>query len=130
MVFCRSELWAELAEGLLMSFQIDDHSPREGVAVIAVRGDLDVYTSPKMREAIMEVLNRGLSRLVVDLNQTVSLDSTALGVLIGGKKRAVEKGGDLKVVCPSQRTRRIFALTSLDRIFEIYDTQEDAVAAY
>lgn len=113
-----------------MSFHIDDHSPRDGVAVIAVRGDLDVYTSPKMRQAIMEVLERGLSRLVVDLNQTISLDSTALGVLIGGKKRAIEKGGDVKIVCASERTRRIFALTSLERIFQIYSTVDEALAGY
>jgi anti-sigma B factor antagonist len=111
-----------------MSIQIETESPRGGVGVITVRGDMDVYTSPQLRQEILNALGRGLTHLVVDLDEVIHVDSTALGVLIGGKKRATEQNGDLTLICANKRTRRIFELTTLVRVFEIYDSQEEALA--
>lgn len=113
-----------------MRFHIDQRSPREGVTVISVQGDSDLFTSPKLREAMAEALDRGTSRLVIDLSESSALDSTALGVLVGGKKRAMAKGGDVRLVCPSERTRRIFVLTALDAVFKITGTVEEALAGF
>lgn len=77
---------------------------------------------------MLKSLASGLSRLIVDLTPTVSLDSTTLGVLITGKQRAVQQGGDLIIVCASARTRRIFALTRLERLLQIYATVEEALS--
>jgi anti-anti-sigma factor len=67
--------------------------------------------------------------LVVDLTKVDYLDSTALGVLIGGLKRMREVEGNMVLICPSPRIRRVFEITGLDKIFDIYNSQEEAQEA-
>ena len=74
-----------------MQLKVETRTPKEGVAVIALDGEVDVYTSPRLKQEMVDLLNRGLVHLVVDLNNVKYLDSTGLGVLIGGLKRARER---------------------------------------
>jgi anti-sigma B factor antagonist len=111
-----------------MQLKVDTRSPREGVAVIVLDGEVDVYTSPRLKQEMVDLLNRGQVNLVVDLNGVQYLDSTGLGVLIGGLKRAREREGDLRLICENMRILRIFEITGLTKIFEIDRTEEDALA--
>ena len=70
-----------------MQLKVETRTPQEGVAVIGLEGEVDVYTSPRLKQEMVDLLNRGLVNLVVDLNAVKYLDSTGLGVLIGGLKR-------------------------------------------
>jgi anti-sigma B factor antagonist len=111
-----------------MQLKVDTRSPREGVAVIVLSGEVDVYTSPRLKQEMVDLLNRGQVNLIVDLNGVEYLDSTGLGVLIGGLKRAREREGDLRLICENMRILRIFEITGLTKIFEIDRTEEDALA--
>jgi anti-sigma B factor antagonist len=110
-----------------MNLRVETRTPREGVAVIALSGEADVYTSPRIKQEIVDLLNNGTTKLVVDLTSVEYLDSTGLGVLIGGLKRARERDGDLKLICDNLRILRIFEITGLTKIFDIYRSESDAL---
>jgi anti-sigma B factor antagonist len=110
-----------------MNLKVDTRHPREGVAVIGLSGEVDVYTSPRLKQEIVDLLNSGTHKLVVDLTGVEYLDSTGLGVLIGGLKRAREREGDLKLICDNLRILRIFEITGLTKIFDIYRSETEAL---
>src|ERR1051325_7181054 len=110
-----------------MNLRVETRTPREGVAVIALGGEVDVYTSPRVQEEIVNLLNGGTHKLIVDLTGVEYLDSTGLGVLIGGLKRARERDGDLKLICDNVRILRIFEITGLTKIFDIHRTEAEAL---
>lgn len=110
-----------------MNLRVETRTPREGVAVIALSGEADVYTSPRIKQEIVDLLNNGTAKLVVDLTSVEYLDSTGLGVLIGGLKRARERDGDLKLICDNLRILRIFEITGLTKIFDIYRSESEAL---
>ena len=97
------------------------------VAVVAVRGELDISTSPVLRDRLVELGSGSAKRLVIDLEAVEFLDSTGLGVLVGGLKRMRSKGGDLALVCTKPRILKVFEITALTKVFEIYGSRDDAI---
>ena len=91
-----------------------------------MEGEVDVYTAPQLKQQLVRLLESGTKELVVDLTKVEYLDSTALGVLIGGLRRMRERDGNMVLVCPSPRILRVFEITGLDKIFEIYNSLDDA----
>lgn len=110
-----------------MNLRVETRNPSEGIAVIALAGEVDVYTSPRVKQEIVNLLNSDTTRMVVDLTGVEYLDSTGLGVLIGGLKRARERDGDLKLICDNVRILRIFEITGLTKIFDIYRSEAEAL---
>ena len=97
--------------------------------VIEVGGEIDVYTAPKLRERIIELVDEGQYHLVVDLEKVEFLDSTGLGVLVGGLKRVRGHDGSLQLVCTQERLLEIFRITGLAKVFVIHDSSDGALAA-
>ncbi len=91
----------------------------EGFPVITVVGEIDVATAPQLRESLHRVIAQGQSTVVLDMLAVTFLDSTALGVLVGGLKRCRELGGELHVVVADARIRKIFEITGLDKVFPL-----------
>ncbi len=94
--------------------------------VIAVSGEIDVATAPQLRECLHRVIAQGESTIVLDLLEVTFLDSTALGVLVGGLKRCRELGGDLHIVVADPRIVKIFEITGLTNVFTIVDSLQAA----
>jgi anti-sigma B factor antagonist len=111
-----------------MQLKVETRSVQDGVAVIALAGEVDVYTSPRLKQEMVDLLNKGTSRLVIDLSAVEYLDSTGLGVLIGGLKRAREREGDLRLICDNLRILRIFEITGLTKIFDIHRSEAEALS--
>lgn len=109
-------------------FRIEEGNPRPAVRVLEVHGDADLHSAPELRERIRGAIDEGANTVVVDLSATTLIDSTALGVLLGGMKRLREQDGQIRLVVPRPEVRRIFEITMLDRIFSLHDTQEEALA--
>lgn len=97
--------------------------------VVAVGGEIDVYTAPKLREQLVDLVNAGRYHLVVDMEAVEFLDSTGLGVLVGGLKRVRAHEGSLRLVCTQERILKIFRITGLTKVFPIHGSVEEAVAA-
>ena len=110
-------------------FRIDVERPADGLAIIEVVGDADLYSAPELRDRLTEVLDGGARRVVVDLSETTFVDSMTLGVLLGGMKRLGTAGGRLELVVSRPDIRRIFEITMLDRVFELHETREQALEA-
>jgi anti-sigma B factor antagonist len=97
--------------------------------VVAVSGEIDLFTAPELKSALGEALESGHTRIVVDLTNTTFLDSTALGVLIGAVKRLRSRDGALALVNVDENIAKTFEITGLDQIFTILGTREEAARA-
>ena len=97
--------------------------------VVAVGGEIDVYTAPKLREQLVDLVNAGRYNLVIDMEGVDFLDSTGLGVLVGGLKRVRAHDGSLRLVCTQERILKIFRITGLTKVFPLHDTVDEAVSA-
>nr|WP_273377904.1 STAS domain-containing protein [Actinopolymorpha pittospori] len=96
--------------------------------VVEVGGEIDVYTAPRLREKMVELVNAGHYHLIVDMEGVDFLDSTGLGVLVGGLKRVRSHDGSLQIVCTQERLLKIFRITGLTKVFPIHDSIAEAVA--
>ena len=111
-----------------MNFEIKTEKLDGGVTVIALAGEVDLYTAPEFKEALLEAIGEGAKTVVVDLTDTTFIDSTTLGVLVGGVKRLRSNDGQLSLVCSDRNITKIFEITGLDRVFTIYPSREEAVS--
>ncbi|HEY1635449.1 MAG TPA: STAS domain-containing protein [Acidimicrobiales bacterium] len=109
-----------------LGFEVDQ---RGRYTVLAVRGEVDVYTAPRLRERLIELVSQGSHQVVVDLEGVDFLDSTGLGVLVGGLKRLRSHDGDMILVCTQPRILKVFEITGLTKVFSIHDTVESATTA-
>lgn len=101
----------------------------DGKTVVAVGGEIDVYTAPKLRDKITELVASGVYDIVVDLAEVEFLDSTGLGVLVGGLKKVRAHDGSLSLVCNQDRLLKIFRITGLAKVFVIHEDQTSALAS-
>lgn len=102
---------------------------RGDLTVVSVGGEIDVYTAPSLRETLDEHVAAGRTHLVVDLEGVSFMDSTGLGVLVGRLKLVRAQNGSLRLVCSSERILKVFAITGLDKVFQIFPTVDEAVTA-
>src|SRR5450755_3471827 len=106
-----------------------DHHTKDGIEIVDVEGEIDVYTAPRLRELLIELVNSSQYQLVVNMEKVEFLDSTGLGVLVGGLKRVRAHDGSLDLVCTQERILKIFRITGLTKVFGIHDTVDEAIAA-
>jgi anti-sigma B factor antagonist len=100
-----------------------------GWSVLAVKGEVDLYTSPQLREKVAEMVEKGGDRLVIDLTDVGFMDSSGLGVLVTALKRAREREGRLTLVCPEGSVHKVLTITGLDRVFPIHGSVAEATAS-
>jgi len=100
----------------------------EDAFVLAVTGQADLHTAPELREAIGAAIDDGQRRLAIDLTEATFVDSMTLGVLLGALRRLTAVDGRLAIICPDPHLRRVFEITSLDRVLDLVDTRDEAVA--
>jgi anti-sigma B factor antagonist len=108
-----------------LGLEVDDS--RSPHTVVAVKGEVDVYTAPRLREKLVELVSQGHLKIVVNLEDVEFLDSTGLGVLVGALKRLRSHDGELSLVCTQQRILKVFEITGLTKVFAIYDSVDSAV---
>jgi anti-sigma B factor antagonist len=95
--------------------------------VVAVRGEIDVYTAPVLRERLSDLVSSGQYHLVLDLEGVDFLDSTGLGVLVGALKRVRPHDGEIVLVCAQERILKVFRITGLTSVFPIHETLDGAL---
>lgn len=97
--------------------------------VLEVTGDLDVFTAPLLKEQLLAAVEAGAKTIVVDLSAVTFLDSTTLGILVSALRRLRPVGGRLLIAGADTSVRSLFELTGLDRVFTLYPTCDEALAA-
>jgi anti-sigma B factor antagonist len=98
-------------------------------AVLRAVGEIDVYTAPRLREHVIDLVGNGVWHVVADLRAVTFLDSTGLGALIGSLKRLRAHDGSLALVIGDGRVFRIFRVTGLDRVFALEPSVREALRA-
>jgi anti-sigma B factor antagonist len=97
--------------------------------VLEVTGDLDLGTAPGLRQQVVGLLSSGQRRFVLDLTSSGYIDSVGLGMVVAIRKRVRVHDGEVEVVCPDPRLRRVFAIVDLDRVFTLHATVEEAISS-
>jgi anti-sigma B factor antagonist len=107
-----------------------EHRVEKDVTVVTISGEIDVFTSPRLREMLLDIVNSGGLYLVVDLTEVTFLDSTGLGVLVGIYHRLRARDGSMSFTGINDRVRKVFHITQLTKIFVLHPSLEDALAAH
>jgi anti-sigma B factor antagonist len=102
---------------------------RDGLGLVELSGEVDLYTAPRFKEDLVGLIETGVDAIVIDLSRVTFIDSTALGVIIGGVKRLREHDGSLAIVAGSRPVVRILDITGLDKVLTVFDTRAEALAA-
>lgn len=110
--------------GMDIKVSVRDHSER--VTVAQIHGEIDVYTSPKLKESLTKLIEKGKYNLIIDLEEVRYIDSTGLGVLIGTLKKVREHNGTIAIICNNPQIKKIFNITGLVKIFGIYKNADEA----
>ncbi|GAA3738868.1 STAS domain-containing protein [Salinactinospora qingdaonensis] len=98
-------------------------------AVVTVRGEIDLYTAPHLHSKLVDAVNDGSRRLLVDMSRVEFCDSTGMNVLLSVMKHAREKEGALELVAPCPAVMKVLEVTGLDAVFTIHPTTDVIAAA-
>ena len=101
-----------------------------GAAVVRLDGRLDLVTAGEAKQRMVEAVDGGQRRLVVDMANVDFVDRSGLGAIVGVLKAARQAGGDLRIARPTSQLRSILELTMLDRVLRPYETVEEALTGY
>lgn len=101
-----------------MNFTIDVNEVGNKVEV-QIKGEIDAYTAPKLKEALVPLANRNQVHIVVNMAEVSYMDSTALGVFVGIFKQVRARGGEFSLIGLSDRLKRLFDITGLADIIHI-----------
>lgn len=113
-----------------MEMDLKIHVRKNGnVPVIDLNGEVDAYTSARFREVMIDLIDDGGANMVISMEKVEYIDSSGLGALVGGLKRASEKNGKIMIVCNSPQVQKVFQITGLERVFPLFDAEIDAVNA-
>jgi anti-sigma B factor antagonist len=113
--------------GMAMDFSIEDRGIDDQTHVVAVAGEIDLFTAPEFKQRVSAPIDAGRTRLIVDLSAATFIDSSSLGVLIGAHRRLKRRGGKMAVVCDSDAIVKTFRITGLDGVFRLVPTLDDAL---
>ena len=107
-------------------FAITEHPSEGDRHVLAVRGEIDLFTAPEFKQRVSAPIDEGRTHVVVDLTDTTFIDSSSLGVLIGAHRRLRRLDGHLVIVCSNDAIAKTFRITGLDGVFTIVTTLDEA----
>ena len=102
---------------------------RQQWTVLSVVGELDIVGAPELRQAVVKAVADGARRLILDFSDLDFVDSFGIGVVVGALKRVRQRDGDLAVVCPVPRVRRVFEMCDLDRVLAMHASVEHVTEA-
>jgi anti-sigma B factor antagonist len=113
----------------MQEFQAKIIGPTGDCAVLQITGDLDAYTAPALRQRMLDLGDDGVVHVIADLRQVDFLDSTGLGVLIGGLKRFREHGGSLAPVITKSGVLKVLQVTGLTTVLPPRSSVASAIDA-
>jgi anti-sigma B factor antagonist len=111
-------------------FAVQERPVHDGRRLIAVHGELDLFTAPELRTRINETIDEGTRELIVDLSDTAFVDSTGLGVLLAALKRMRSCDGELVILDSRGNVLETFKVAGVDQILTIVKSYDQANAAF
>ena len=111
---------------MALEFSVEDRRLDGDTHVVAVTGEIDLFTAPAFKDRVMAPIEADVDRVVVDLTGTTFIDSSSLGVLIGANRRLKARGGRLVVACDTAAIVKTFKITGLDNVFALVPSVDAA----
>ncbi|MBN8219047.1 MAG: STAS domain-containing protein [Spirochaetes bacterium] len=102
----------------------------DGIVILDIDGEIDLYNAPEIKGTIKQQMDGGHKKIIVNLENVSYIDSSGIGALISSLSNLKKIGGGLKIMHVYDSVRKVFELTKLTSFFEIYDSEDEAVAAY
>ncbi|MHB8842472.1 MAG: anti-sigma B factor antagonist [Candidatus Aquicultor secundus] len=99
----------------------------DGIGIIILEGEVDVYTAPKLKSRLIDLVDEGKYNIIIDLQKVEFMDSSGLGVLVGGLKRVKSHQGSISLVCTQENILKIFRITGLVKVFPIFSSEDEAI---
>lgn len=96
------------------------------IPIIDLSGDVDSYTCSRLGEVIRDLIDEGEVRMVVSMVGVDYIDSSGLGTLVGGMKRATDHSGGLAITGASPQIQKVLSITGLVRVFDVYKDEAEA----
>lgn len=103
---------------------------KNGVMVISVKGELDALVAPKLKEKLIKASEEGQVKFIIDFKDLIHINSLAMGILRGRLREVKENNGDIKLINLNSHIATIFEMVGLDEIFEIYNSEEEALSKF
>ena len=100
---------------------------KDEVTIVSISGDVDLYSSPQVRKVIIGLTERKVPAIVVDLQGVGYMDSSGIATLVEGLQQVGKYKGELKLFGLTAVVREVFELSRLDKVFQIYPTEEAAL---
>jgi anti-sigma B factor antagonist len=101
-----------------------------GVTVVMPRRDLDMAAADQMKRTLTELVDKGQSKLLMDLGAVSYIDSSGMGALVAAMKHARSHGGDLRLCALQDDVRAIFELTRLIKAVTVHGTRQEALGSW
>jgi len=110
-----------------MSFDV---KKQDDVTIIDVEGQLIVGNRQELKQKVLEELEGGARKFLIDFSNTGYIDSSGLGVLVSLSKKIREQGGELRLANLNEDLRTLFELTKLDTLFHIASDRREALTTF
>lgn len=106
--------------------------PREvgDVVILDIKGEIDLYNTPELRQAIENQISRGKNKIIINLADVSYIDSSGIGALISAASTLKKYNGSLKITNLYGAVRKVFELTKLTSFFEVYRDVRDALESF
>lgn len=100
------------------------------IKVLKISGELDALVAPKLKDRIAKLVEGDTTKFIIDFEELVHINSLAMGILRGKLRSVKEVGGDIKLIKLNSHIKTIFEMIGLDEIFDIYETEDEAVNSF
>ena len=109
-----------------MEFKIESSSPKDGTVVLKLIGEMDIYSSPQLKDKTTALCQQGIKNIILDLSHLKFVDSIGIGVIVASLMRTKEKNGQLVVVNPTASVERLMNIVGLFQLLKKYSSIEEA----
>ncbi|MFH0839926.1 MAG: STAS domain-containing protein [Candidatus Omnitrophota bacterium] len=111
----------------MMQIKFED---KNGIMICATEGDIDINTSPQVKKLFDKVMKDKFAKVLIDLQKVEYIDSSGLATLVEILKNIKNYGGRLKLSNLSNKVRSLFEITKLEKLFDISDSQDEALKSF
>ena len=101
----------------------------DGIPVLDVTGEIDIYTTPQFKEAVSAAIDENKPAIIINMTQVTYMDSSGFGTLLSATKRLRPLDGALYLTGCNESIQRMLQITRLNTIFGVYGTEDEALAA-
>jgi anti-sigma B factor antagonist len=100
------------------------------ISLLELSGRLDATCSGQLKDAVSAMIDAQKMKILIDLSAVNFIDSSGLGILVGCMRSATKAGGKLKITSLQENPQKLFEVTRLDRVFEIFDNRDSAIKSF